>query len=389
MQLIEVKDNKTKKEFLKLPLKLYKNEKKWIRPLNKDIEDVFNPKTNHYFEHGECIRWILQNESGETIGRVAAFIDEKTVMEDNLQPTGGMGFFECIEDEKAAFTLFDACKKWLEEKGMEAMDGPINFGERNKWWGLLVDGFHEPSYCIPYNFRYYKKFFDNYGFRDYFQQYTYLRPLTFPIKNPAMIRRYERILKRGDIRFDHLKLKEGEKYMEDFRVIFNQAWADYIGTEITKAESLALLKQLKPIVDEKLVIFAYQEERPIAFFVMIPEINQIFKYVNGKLDLLGKLKFLYHKRKGTMKKVLGLVFGVIPDFQGRGMEAGLAMQLSNMLLEEGFPYTEIELNWIGDFNPRMTKFAEMIDFDVYKTHITYRKLFDDSKPFQRAPIVKF
>lgn len=389
MQLIEVKDKKTQKEFLKLPLKLYKNEANWIRPLDKDIEAVFDPKENHYFEHGTCIRWILQNNQGETIGRVAAFIDEKTIMEDNLQPTGGMGFFECIEDKEAAFILFDVCKKWLEERGMEAMDGPINFGERNKWWGLLVDGFHEPSYCIPYSFKYYQKFFEEYGFKDYFQQYTYLRKIADPVKHPGVVKRYERLMKNPGYHFENFKLKEGEKYMEDFRIVFNEAWADYVGSEMTKDESLAVLKQLKPIIDERLIIFAYYENRPIAFFVMIPEINQIFKYVNGRLDLVGKLKFLYHKKRGALKKVLGLVFGVVPDFQGRGLEAGLAIEFSKIAWTKNFPYTDLELNWIGDFNPRMSKVAEMIGFDVYKTHITYRKLFNETQTFQRAPMVKF
>ena len=49
-----------------------------------------------------------------------------------------MGFFECINDESVAFAMFDKCKAWLQERGMEAMDGPINFGERDRWWGLVV-----------------------------------------------------------------------------------------------------------------------------------------------------------------------------------------------------------------------------------------------------------
>jgi hypothetical protein len=72
---------------------------------------------------------------------------------DNLQPTGGMGFFECIDSKEAAFMLFDTGKAWLlaQNKGIEAVDAPINFGERDSWWGCLVDGFHEPVYTMNYN----------------------------------------------------------------------------------------------------------------------------------------------------------------------------------------------------------------------------------------------
>ena len=148
-----------KKEFLQLPLKLYKNEKNWIRPLDADIESIFDRTKNPCFEYGDCIRWILQDDQGKTIGRVAAFYDNRKVNADNDQPTGGIGFFECIDNQEAAFMLFDASKKWLQENNMEAMDGPINFGDRSRWWGLLVKGFTEPNYGMPYNFGYYQKVF--------------------------------------------------------------------------------------------------------------------------------------------------------------------------------------------------------------------------------------
>ena len=158
MKIVEILTAKHKREFLQLPVQLYKNEKNWIRPLDKDVEAVFDPKENKFFRHGECTRWLLLNQQGNTIGRVAAFWDKHTARKGNDQPTGGMGFFECIQDQEAAFLLFDTCKKWLTDRGMEAMDGPINFGNRDRWWGLLVEGFTEPNYCMPYNFLYYKWF---------------------------------------------------------------------------------------------------------------------------------------------------------------------------------------------------------------------------------------
>ncbi|MDW8288789.1 MAG: hypothetical protein RMJ89_12020, partial [Flammeovirgaceae bacterium] len=156
MQLIEVQDKKHIRMFLDLPVKLYKGDKNWIRPLDKDIEEVFSPIKNKLFrQKGKAIRWILLDEQGECIGRVAAFVNPKTAYK-NEQPTGGLGFFECIHDQNAANLLFDACIEWLKQQGMEAVDGPINFGDRDKWWGCLVDGFTEPNYCMPYNHAYYR-----------------------------------------------------------------------------------------------------------------------------------------------------------------------------------------------------------------------------------------
>ena len=119
MQILEVGiDPKRQREFLMLPVQLYKGNPYWIRPIDKDLEDTFNPEKNKNFKYGQCTRWIAVNEAGETIGRVAAFVNQSTVNKGNDQPTGGMGFFECIDDEKVAFALFDTCKVWLAERGM-------------------------------------------------------------------------------------------------------------------------------------------------------------------------------------------------------------------------------------------------------------------------------
>jgi len=77
MKFIEVNDNKSKREFIEFPVRLYKNVENWIRPIDNDVEDVFDKKKNKFFRHGECIRWIVADDSGNTIGRVAAFIDRK------------------------------------------------------------------------------------------------------------------------------------------------------------------------------------------------------------------------------------------------------------------------------------------------------------------------
>lgn len=163
----EVKTDADRKQFLELPVAIYKNDPNWIRPLDKDIEEVFDPAKNKFFRKGECSRWILKDDAGKNIGRIAAFVNSQYK---NEQPTGGIGFFECINDQSAANFMFDHCRQWLQERGMEAMDGPINFGERDKWWGLQVEGFQPPLYGMNYNPEYYKSLFYNYGFNVYYEQ---------------------------------------------------------------------------------------------------------------------------------------------------------------------------------------------------------------------------
>ena len=110
MHIVEVKNAQEAKDFLLFPLKLYKGDPYWVRPLDDDVENFFNPKKNKTFRNGECTRWLLKNDKKETIGRIAAFVNHKTANKDNNQPTGGVGLFECIEDQSGAFMLFDEAK---------------------------------------------------------------------------------------------------------------------------------------------------------------------------------------------------------------------------------------------------------------------------------------
>jgi hypothetical protein len=389
MLLKEVVTPEDRHEFLHLPVKLYKNIPQWIRPLDADVEGIFDPDKNKTFRNGECIRWILQNEGGETIGRVSAFKDQKTLNKGNDQPTGGMGFFECIDDKKAATILLDKCKEWLKERGVEAMDGPINFGSREKWWGLLVDGYdREPNYQCQYNFPYYKNFFEAYGFQVYFYQLTFGRPVQGPIQD-KLKKKADLIAADPDYEFRFLPKKEWGQLPEKIRYVYNKAWAKRGEIpEMTESQSKLLVKQMKPILDEKLLWFGYFKGEPIAFFLSLPEVNQIFKFVNGKMNLIGKIKFVWHTLLKTNKKAFGVLFGVTPEHHGKGVDGAIIENFRWMAQSKGFPYSEYELNWIGDFNPKMIRVVEQLNAPVVKTHATYRKLFDETKPFKRMPFVK-
>ena len=149
--LQEVTTSAQEREWLDLPKKIYKGNRNWVCPLDQDITEVFDPARNELFADGEAVRWVVRNKAGEVVGRIAAFYNrEKAAIEE--QPTGGCGFFEAIDDQQVADMMFDASRMWLASRGMEAMDGPINFGQRRDWWGLLVEGYEfQPLYKNPYN----------------------------------------------------------------------------------------------------------------------------------------------------------------------------------------------------------------------------------------------
>jgi len=397
MNFIEVQTKQHKKEFNDFAARLYKDNPYWIRPLNKDIEIVFDETKNPLFKQtggknseikAQAIRWLLQNNRGETVGRIAAFINPKTVLQDNEQPIGGAGFFECINDEKVAFALFDKAKKWLQERGMEAMDAPITFGERNQGWGVLIDGFDKPpNYQMGYHFEYYKDFFEKWGFQEYFQQFTYGREMYDVSERLQKIA--NRVMTREGYSFSHINKKNIDKHAEDFREVYNASWGNHAGVaKLTAEDSKALLKQMKPILEEDLVWFAYFEGKAIGFYVMLPELNQLFKHLNGKFGIWQKLQFLWHKMQKKNNKVFGVLFGVSPEFQRKGVELGMVVAYQKerkkyLNKKTSYQYNYIEFNWIGSFNTNMVKLCESLEAKKVKRHATYRYLFDRTKPFER------
>jgi len=386
MQLIEVNSAKTRKEFLEVPAVVFKDDPNFIRPLDQDINDVFDPAKNKLFTSGEAIRWVLKDNQGKLIGRVAAFVNEKTARTSEYV-TGGMGFFDCINDQSAANTLFDACKEWLSKKGMEAMDGPINFGDRQSWWGLLTEGFTPPTYSMNYNLPYYEQLFENYGFQTYFNQFVFRYVLSMPV--PELFRqKADRIFKSPAFRFEHFRKKDTRKFADDITRIYNEAWSGMGHFKpVTNDQTLAMVKKMLPIIDERIIWFGYFKDRPIAVFLMLPDINQIVRHLNGKMDLWGKIRFAYYLKRGIINKMIGVLFGVVPDFQGKGIDGALVIKAGNVVQNED-RYKDLEMNWIGDFNPKMVKMVENLGTKIYKRYRTYRKIFDPSKPFFRAPMVE-
>ncbi|MBU6158964.1 MAG: hypothetical protein KGP35_08035 [Bacteroidetes bacterium] len=386
MTLVEVTDKKTIRAFLEMPLGIYRNDPNWIRPLDKDIELVFDKKQNKAFRHGEAIRWILKDGQGKLIGRVAAFVNKKYKTKGDTGPVGGMGFFECINDLTAAHILFEACKQWLQEKGMGAMDGPINFGERDRWWGLQVDGFQQPLYCMNYNPPYYRDLFENYGFRLFFNQYCYALKVKDKLQEKFYMR-HAALAKDPAYSARHVTKKELVKFAKDFTVVYNKAWAGHGGLkQMDEKLVIGMFERMKPVMDENISWFAYYNNEPIGFWVNIVDLNQWFKYLNGRFDWWGKLKFLWLKTFRKNKKFNGIIFGVIPEFQAKGVDAYMIVE-GGKIIQGRQLYEEYELQWIGDFNPKMMNVAESLGTQISRRLITFRYQFDPSLPFNRHPLL--
>lgn len=383
MEIIAVTDKKTKKEFLDAAKKIYKDNKTWVCPLDNEIANVFNPESNQSFKTGDAQRWVLKNDHGKLIGRIAAFYDDKKMNVNNKQPTGGIGFFECINDQRAANLLFDTAKKWLQGRGLEAMDGPINFGENYFFWGLLVEGFMHQAYGMQYHHSYYKDLFANYGFQNYFEQYSYHVDLLKPF-NERQVKFAKYIASKPNFTFENFSFKNRDKYIHDIVNTFNTIWSQFHEgyTPLTFKDIETMVENAKPILEEKFIWFAYNNGQPIALMIALPDVNQLIKGFGGKLHFINILRFLYRKMTKKVTRARLMIAGIHPDFQASGILGALFLQFADAIKEKG-QYKELELSWVGDYNPKMMSIYRHLGGVKAKTHVTYRYLFDRDAPFER------
>lgn len=393
MKIMEAASGRALRDWKRLPWKIYAGDSNWVPHLEQDVERVFDPAKNKLLQPrpdrkpGSIKRWVLYDDGGQAIGRIAAWVDPKTAWTDKQQPTGGCGFFECTNDQRAADLLFDTAKAWLKAQGMEAMDGPVNLGERNMFWGLLIENFTDPPiYGTNYNPSYYVQLFERYGFKLYFRQLFFKRDALEP-SQPIFVRKYRQFQNDPDFVVRNVRGMSTEQLAEDFRTVLNEAWVDHEGFRpMPKEVALKTIKQMKPVMDPRIVVFVYHRGKPIAFYINLPELNEIFRHLNGSLDWWGKLKFLWHKWWGTATTMTGIVFGVVKEWQGKGVEGAMIAFMSEWL-QKTRRYKETVLTWVGDFNPKMLRVCENLGAANYRTLATYRYLFDRNKPFERLPII--
>lgn len=386
MQIVKVSDKKTRKLFHKVPNLIYKNDPNWACPLESMVENIFTPDKNPSFKNGNACRWVVIDHKGIPLGRIGAFynMDKAIIFE---QPTGGCGFFECIDNQEVANLLFTEAREWLKLHGLEAMDGPVNFGENYMNWGLLVDGFIPQGFGMPYNPPYYLKLFEEFGFRLYFKQYSYHLDTTLPELPDRFWKVAEWVAKKPQYSFRHFSWEEKEKFIQDFATVYDNAWRYHEHFKPIDIDELRdFLENSKMLLEEKFIWYAYHQDEPIAIFVMIPDVNQILRKLNGKLTPWNILKFLWYKKRKTMTRTRSIIIGISPKYQRSGIDAAIFWNLRPVMYSMPW-FKEMELSWAGDFNPKIISLYESVGGKHMKTHYTLRYLFDRNKPFERAPII--
>lgn len=370
LKLREVSDRSGIAAFHAVPRPIYRRDPEWVPHVRQEVEGVFDPGRNPFHAHGACTRWVLEDGRGRPIGRIAAFIDRRKAFLKEL-PTGGCGFFECIHDPDAAGMLFDAARLWLSERGMCSMLGPVNFGENAMYWGLLTDGFHRPCHGMNYNPPYYEALFRGHGFRTEYEQISNRLDVATPFPE-RFSRIAARALARGDVEIRHLDASRPIPFASDLLEVYNDAWADF--PDFTPLDLPAVMQNfraMRPVLDERMVLFAYVNGIPASFLVVLPDANEWMDGVRGNVDIWGGLVFLCNRLWRKPRRMRAVVMGTRRAFRNKGLESALFIRLRDHVVARGH-YRELELSWVGDFNDRMLSIHHATGAMHCRKHVTLR-----------------
>lgn len=354
-----------KEQFLHFPYTHYKGDTYWVAPLISEQKKLLNLNKNPFFKQAE-IAFFFAEKNGSPSGRIAAIIDHR-FNEFHKTKTGFFGFFESVESQTVTDLLFRVATGWLRDKGMNKLLGPANPGMMDEI-GILVEGFEAyPYIMMPYNKSYYDRLLKNAGLEKAMDMYAF--EVDQSTVNRQRMRRAVEIVKKRNpgLTVREIKLKKLNDELQIIRHIFNEAWKENWGfIPLSEEELNALGADLKAIVDTNVAHIAEINGEPVAFSIALPDYNQVFRRMNGKLYPFGMLKLLYYRRK--INRVRTALMGVLPVHRGKGIDA----LLHQKAIDNKVGYYASELSWILETNVEMIRVAERLGASKTKTYRMYR-----------------
>jgi len=370
LRVLKVENRRVLNDFIRLPWSLYSEDPMWIPPLLLERRMHLSPK-NPYFEHAKFCSWVIYR-NGKPTGRISAQIDQLHIG----RYQDATGFFGMIEAENAGRTfkiLLNTAENWLRRQGMQRICGPFNLSI-NQELGLLVDGFDTPPSMMMGHARpYYADRMQDNGYRKEKDLLAYIistdselsravKTITAKVKTRVLIR--------------DLRKSQFAQELKIIRDIFNDAWSkNWNFVPFTNAEFDHLGKDLKLLADEELVKIAEIEGKPAAFMVLLPNINEVIRDLNGRLFPFGWLKMLWRLKVKYPESARIPLMGVRRRYHdsliGAALAFGVIAGVKEPAMKRGLK--EVELSWILEDNMKMRNIIESLGGRVYKTYRIYSK----------------
>jgi GNAT superfamily N-acetyltransferase len=364
---VDVRPVRTRAErnrFVGLPWRIYAGDANWVPPLIRDAKRFISPKHNPFFKHAE-IEHFLAFRNGEVVGRVAA-IQNELHNRFHTDRVGFFGLFECMDDPDAAHALLDTARRWIGERGLDTLRGPMNYST-NDTCGLLIDGFDGPPFVMmPYNPPNYPTLIEGAGFRKAKDLVAY--HMTGDQVPDRLLRWVEKAASRVDASVRKLDMRRWKREVEIVRQIYNNAWEKNWGfVPFTTDEFDHMAAAMKPALDPHLVGILEVSGEPVGFALALPDVNLALRRANGRLFPFGLVRILLASRR--IRRLRVPILGLLPEYRGRGLDTLLYLHIFRNGLRRG--YREAEFSWILEDNLPMRRPLERLGATVHRTYRIY------------------
>ncbi len=360
-----VRTKKDEKVFIKFMWKIYEGSPQWVPPLLMDRRKLIDRKNNPFYKHAR-MEMFLAERNGEIVGRIAAIVNDNHNKE-HKENIGFFGFFECVDDQSVANALFDEAARWLRTQGVTAMLGPAS-PSVNDEYGLLIEGFElPPAILMCYNPPYYQKLVENYGFIKAKDLYAY-HVHSNKVFTDKLKRVSEIVKNKSGVVFRSLDMKRFDEEVKTIRELYNQGWSRNWGeVPMTTDEFDYVAKDLKPIVDPELVIIAEVRGKPVGFALSLPDYNMVLKDNKKGYLIPALIRMMLFKKKIDFIRII--ILGVIPEYLNSGIGGVLFYETAIRSVKQGYPHGEA--SWVLEDNVMMTRGAELLKGDRWKTYRVY------------------
>ncbi|MBV9334531.1 MAG: GNAT family N-acetyltransferase [Solirubrobacterales bacterium] len=359
--------------FIKLPWRLYRNERNWVAPLLFDRKRFLDRSRNPFFKHAEA-EFFLAWRGATPVGRLSAHID-RHFNEFQHHKWGMFGFFECENDPEAAGALLSAASTWLAARGRDRMVGPMDF-TTNDECGVLVDGYDLlPTVLTNWHHPYYPGLLEGAGMTKAMDLYMWsLDVANRASVHPAIWRVADEVESKYGIKTRNMRKKDMQAEIGRFLEVYNAAWERNWGfVPLTEEEVRHYAKDLKPVLDENWAFIAEKDGEPVGAALTLPDYNQVLLHLNGRLLPLGWAKALWYRRK--IDRVRAFALGVKPEYQHTGVGA----KLYQMHWEAGERTRQKrgETGWTLESNKAMNRAMERMGGKIIRTYRVYERRFED------------
>lgn len=365
LDVVEVEDSAQLRRFIDFPNHLYKDDPNYVTPLLSERKEFFDKKTNPFYK-GATTKLFLAVRDGQDLGRIATCINYRHNAYHEDQ-TGFFGFFDTVDDYEVAQMLLKVAMITLKKAGMDRMRGPMNFSTNHEV-GFLVEGFDSPPHVMmTYNQPYQVQLAEKFGLKKSMDLLAY-----YIDDQGGVPERIDRVVtklrERTKITVRPIDMKDFENELKRVKQVYDQGWAKNWGfVPMDDAEFDYMANNMRQIVDPRVVLLAEYKGEPIGFTLALPNINQALIKLKGKLFPFGLLKLLWHtKIRNKIDSARLVMFGVIPAFQKRGVDAMMFVEVFKRGLAAG--YMRAETSWTLETNELMHRSLMEMGARVYKRY---------------------